>query len=194
MTSPARSSRTLHPALVSLPALLLACALAAPAHAGDGDPEVDVTADGTVVGHVVVGASADRVQTYLADIAFTRKLAKDVTDVEVVKSGGCELVTTYASGFIDVMYVARRCPTETGWIETLLESKQFADYYAEWIVTPVATGMQLTFRLRTEMDMPVPARLVRGTLKRNVKQTLETIQGQLGAPRQSPSVVADPSR
>ena len=192
MTSSARRRPT--PALPLLLVTLSLCAAPLGAWAADGDPVVEITADGTVEGSVIVGAPPDTVHAYLADIATTRKLGKDVTGVEVVKAGGCELVTTHASSFIDVTYVARRCPTDTGWIETLLESKQFSDYYAEWIVTPVRSGIRLTFRLRTELDMPVPARLVRGTLKRNVMGTLETIQAQLGGPHDPPAVVADPSR
>jgi hypothetical protein len=175
----------------ALATLLLVC-LAGPALADDGEPEVAITADGTIEGTVTVGAPPDVVRTYLADIAMTRKLAKDVVSVDVVKDGGCELVTTYASSFIDVTYLARRCPTETGWIETLLASEQFADYYAEWFVTPVRNGIELRFRLRTDLDMPVPVRLVRGALKRSVKGTLIAIQGDLGGPHDPPSRVAEP--
>lgn len=178
-------------ALATLAALLL-CLGVAPASADDGEPEVVITADGTIEGTVVVGAPPDVVRSYLADIAMTRKLAKDVVKVDVVKDGGCELVTTYASSFIEVTYLARRCPTETGWIETLLSSEQFSDYYAEWFVTPVRSGIELRFRLRTDLDLPVPVRIVRGTLKRSVKGTLNAIQGDLGGPHDPPSRVAEP--
>ena len=192
MTLSPHLSRVARAALASLPAALLLCAFAVPASANDGDPTVEITTDGTVEGTVTVGAPPDVVRTYLADIAMTRKKAKDVVSVDVVKDGGCELVTTYASSFIDVTYVARRCPTETGWIETLLESEQFADYYAEWFITPVKNGLELRFRLRTDMDMPVPVRFVRGALKRSVKGTLVAIQGDLGGPHDPPSRVAEP--
>ncbi len=193
MTSSDHPSRFARATLATLPAaLLLLCAWSVPAFADGGEPEVVITADGTVEGVVVVGAPPDRVRAYIADIAMTRKLAKDVVSVDVVKDGGCELVTTYASSFIDVTYVARRCPTETGWIETLLESEQFADYYAEWFIAPVSNGIELRFRLRTDLDMPVPARLVRGALKRSVMGTLVAIQADLGGPHDPPDRVAQP--
>lgn len=188
-TLPSRFARAL---LATLSAALLLCAWALPASADEGEPEVVITADGTVEGTVTVGAPPDVVRSYISDIAMTRKKAKDVVSVDVVKDGGCELVTTFASSFIDVTYVARRCPTDTGWIETLLESEQFTDYYAEWFITPVKNGIELRFRLRTDMDMPVPVRLVRGALKRSVKGTLVAIQADLGGPHDPPIVVAEP--
>jgi hypothetical protein len=85
---------------------------------------------------------------------------------------------------VDVTYVARRCPTKTGWVEHLVESEEFTDYYQEWVITPVSNGIHLMFLLRTEIDIPVPASIMRAALKRSVKKSLVTIRGDLGGPRE----------
>lgn len=190
MNSPARPFRPLA-GLVAL-SLALLCAWSAPAYADD-NVEINVVADGTVEGTVVVGASLERVRQYIADTESIRRLSKDVETVTITRDGGCEIVTTFAKSVIDVTYVARRCPTETGWIETLMQSKQFADYYCEWFTKSVAGGTWIKLRMRTAMDLPIPARIVRGTLKRNFKTMFSQIQDHLGEPRED-TQVADPSR
>lgn len=171
-------------------ALSLFGALVAPRIASaDDSPMVSVSKDGTVDGSVVVGAPPDVVQSYLSDVAALRKRSKDVVAVEVQKDGACELVTTTARSFIEVVYVSRRCPSGTGWVETLLESDTMNDYYAEWFVTPVSSGIEVRFRMRTDLNM-VPSRLVRAGVKSNVQASLELMQSLLGGPDAPPDRVA----
>ena len=155
----------------------------------DDRPVISVAKDGTVDGSVVVGAPPDVVHSYLADVATLRKRSKDVVSAEVEKDGACELVTTTARNFIELTYVSRRCPSGSGWVETLLESDTMNDYYAEWFVTPVTSGIEIRFRMRTELNM-VPRRLVRAGVKSNVEASLELMQSILGGPDVPPDRVA----
>lgn len=169
---------------------LFGALLATPALADDA-PVVEVHGDGTIDGSVVVGGPPDLVQSYLADVNRLRRQNKDVVDVTVVRDGACELVTTVARNVVEMSYTSRRCPTKTGWVETLLESSGMNDYYAEWMVEPVTGGIAVRFRLRTELDLPVPSRLVRGTMKRSVRHALETMQRDLGGPDAPPRQLAE---
>jgi len=168
---------------------LFGALLATPAVADDG-PVVEVNGDGTIDGRVVVGAPPDKVDSYLSDIATLRRHSKDVVDVQITREGGCELVTTTARNVIEMSYTSRRCRTKLGWVETLLESDGMSDYYAEWMVTPVTGGIEVRFRLRTELDLPVPSRMLRGAMKRNVRHSLELMQETLGGPDEPPRQLA----
>ncbi|MCO4770231.1 MAG: SRPBCC family protein [Deltaproteobacteria bacterium] len=150
-----------------------------------------VAGDGTVDGRVVVGAPPDVVDAYLADVGSLRRHNKNVTSVDVTAQGDCQLVDTTAKSIVEMSYVARRCPTNSGWVETLLDSEMMTDYYAEWFVTPVPNGIEIRFRLRTEMDLPVPSRMVRGAIKKSVFASLDRMQGTLGGPDAPPRQVAE---
>jgi len=156
----------------------------------DGDPDVSVGKDGTIDGTVVVGAPPDVVQSYLADVRSLRTHSKDVVSVDIVRDGECQLVTTLAKSLVELTYVARRCPTATGYVETLLDSEMMNDYYAEWFVTPVSSGIEIRFRMRTDLNLPVPGRIIRSTIKSNVTRSLELMQKYLGGPHAPPSQVA----
>ena len=179
------------PRLGAALALSLFASLAVtPAYAEDTGPVVEVSRDGTVDGSVIVGAPPDVVQTYLADVKGLRLHNSDVTSVNVSRDGACELVTTTAKNVVEMTYTARRCPTTSGWVETLLDSELMNDYYAEWFFTPVSTGIEVRFRLRTEVDLPVPSRLIRGTIKKSVQDSLERMQSALGGPGAPPKQLA----
>jgi hypothetical protein len=170
-------------------ALSLLCALPGSALADDS-PTVQVGKDGTVDGTVVVGAPPDVVQSYLANVARLRYQNTNVVDVEVAREGACELVTTTARNVVEVKYVARRCPTQTGWVETLVDSEMMNDYYAEWFVIPVTGGLEIRMRMRSDMNLPVPDRMIRSAMKSSVRDGLQLMQERLGGPDPAPSQVA----
>ena len=186
--------RRLAPIARALAATALVAAAAGPldARAGEVEPAVDILRDGTVEGTVVVGATVDRVRALVGDVARLRRMSRDVKDVAVRREGDCVVVTTRTASVLEVNYTARRCPTADGWVETLLESDTFNDYYSEWFVHSVADGVLVRFRLRTVADLPVPDRLVRGALKKGVESVLEAIGEELGGPHDPPARVAEP--
>lgn len=183
MTRPPRQ-RSWRLALLSLFVLLVGAPSLASA-----DPTVDVSKDGTVVGSVTVGAPLHEVRSHLSNVEQLRRESKDVTDVDVRREGACEVVTTHASNMIDLTYTARRCPTEAGWMETLLESDGMTDYYVEWFLEPVPEGVHIRFRMRVDLDIPVPNRLIRGATRGNVKRSLDGLLARFGEPSAPPRQV-----
>ncbi len=153
-----------------MPLALLALALSASA----APPEVSSEDDGTVVGHVVIDAPADAVRAVLGDPVRTGDLSPDVLSVENVGGeGDCHDLKTETRGlWRSLTYRSRRCPTAEGWHETLLEPGDFSELASTWRVETHEGGTEVTLRVQTDVNLPVPQGVLRRHERRNVLEIL----------------------
>jgi hypothetical protein len=143
-----------------------------------------VHADGdTIRGSLIVASSASRVRAALADGAALAATSPEVRAATARPQGACEALRLEVSGLFSPFEVhTLRCPTANGWTETLIESSMFSAWETSWTVTPTADGgARIDYAVRTALDLPVPASLVRDRTARSVRICLDRVEARLAA-------------
>ena len=152
------------------------------AHAGS-DPTAVLDEGGTVVVVAVLDAPGAQVRSILADSGEVRDLFPDVLDerLEAEASGPCMRIRRRTRGlFRPLELFARRCPTRTGYREELLKSSDFGAYTSEWIVREGESGTRIEYRLRTEIDAPLPASAVTAAVRRAALRAVSRLVRRAG--------------
>lgn len=163
---------------------VLAC-LSAPALAAAPHPSTEITADGAIVGEVVLPQTESEVLDFLADPVRTDSLVDEVVSSEARPDGRCTRVTRSVRGrWNPLRYVVRRCRTPKGWSERLIESTDFARHDADWQVSTTASGTRVQYQVRADPNLPVPRSLVRSRTRGAVERLLRRVANSLrkGAP------------
>lgn len=111
-------------------------------------PEEHTTESGSIEGTIVIPADAQVIRALLLDPDALMATTRVGTVVDSVPDGECTLdVLWMAQGAGAALYTARSCPTEYGMHSSLIESRDLARFEADWIVTPVGGGSQVTYNL-----------------------------------------------
>jgi hypothetical protein len=133
-----------------------------------------INPDGSVQVQAIVPASEAEIRAVLSDPVRCSSLAPDVVRVQVMASrGNCsEVVTTTRIPGSTMDYRSLRCRTSTGWNDTLIEGDVMEEFQAQWELRAVEGGTEVTFRVRTVLDLPIPSYLVRTGMQSSVKATM----------------------
>jgi hypothetical protein len=141
------------------------------------EPLVQSEEAGAVVTRLLVPAPEEAVRRLLDDPATFGRLAPDVLAQDIRAHGACQELHTDTRGLLVPLHVATlRCPISGGWRETLLEGASFTRYDAEVKLAPIEGGTQVTYRVAVGLDLPVPARLVSGNVKRSARLTMQALR------------------
>lgn len=142
------------------------------AFADDLVPEMDD--HGTVVVRTVVPDSQAAVLAALRDPEAAALLPPEVLGVTTLNRGECVTLGVTVKGAWDPLkYTTQRCPTKNGYKYKLLQSDTLTAYEAEWSLASARTGgTEVTYRVRTELNMPVPKLLVRKGMLQSARDTL----------------------
>jgi hypothetical protein len=142
------------------------------------DPSASVEADGTVVVSAVVCATPEAVRAVIDDPVALGKLSPDVlaTRPEAGAPEGCQRLSRETRGlFRPLRMLLVRCRTESGWREQLVSSDDFSTFGSEWTLTPTAEGTQVVYRVKTEVNYPVPKSTVTAAVKEATLNTLRNL-------------------
>jgi hypothetical protein len=172
---------------LGLLAAVLATASVSPVVRAD-EPEVDspkittrVTAKGEVIAEVKVAAKAAAVRELLSGAEKAHHLAPTTVSSKATPDGKCEKVQLQTRGLISPFVLeTRRCPTATGWRETLVASDNFVEYWNEWSVKELPDGAQVTFRTRTLPNVAVPESLILSQTRRVLNKLMRNLLAALG--------------
>ena len=141
-----------------------------------------VNPDGSVTMCVVLPADEDAVRAELDTAAEASALHGDATLVSQERQGRCERSTFKTRGLLSsISYVALRCPTTSGWKQTLVSSETFAENEAEWSLRPVEGGTELRYRIRVRLDLPVGQGMVNAQIADSMSRAVERLERRLGA-------------
>jgi len=141
-----------------------------------------VQSDGSVLMRIVFPASEADVRAELDTAAEASALHGDATLVSQERQGACERSTFQTRGLISsISYVALRCPTATGWKQTLVSSDSFEENEAEWALRTVEGGTELRYRIQVRLDLPVGQGMVNAQIVRSMTQAMERLERRLGA-------------
>jgi hypothetical protein len=171
--------------------LAAALLFAAPGHAsaddddGDGDSKritTRITAKGEVIAEMKVAAKPAAVRLQLAGAEKAHNLAPTTISSKATTDGKCEKVQLQTRGlFSPFVLETRRCPTATGWKETLVASTNFVEYWNEWSVKELPDGGSLiTFKTRTLPDVAVPESIILSQTRRVLGKLMRNLLGALG--------------
>ena len=162
-----------------LTAPLLALMLSSAALAGEPQPSVQVTDDGSVVGRVVLDASEAEVRKAVEAVQHSRN--SSVLEIRFTPEGACKSVYRKTRGLVTPLTLRTRlCPTATGWREHLVESSDFDAWETEWILRPQASGgVSVQLRVRSDVNLMVPSSLVRQHTVRSVRESFADVIGRL---------------
>ena len=139
-----------------------------------GDPVPVMDSNGTIVVKTMVPYSEADVRAVLADPEQAVLLPPEVLGVTTLARGKCVTLGVTVKGAWDPLkYTTERCPTAHGFKYKLLKSDSLTAYEAEWTLLPQpGGGTEVTYRVRTELDLPVPQALLRRSMLRSAKDTL----------------------
>jgi hypothetical protein len=189
MLAPAPSPRV-RPlrALASIAVALTVAFAAASVHAADEDADetstritTRVTPEGLVIAQVRVAASPAAVRELLSGAERAHRLAPTTLSVKATADGACEKLQLSTRGLLSPFQLeTRRCPTSTGWRETLVRSTDFKEYWNEWTVKDDGTGALVTFTTRTLPDVAVPESIILAQTRRVLAKLMRGLLGALG--------------
>lgn len=156
---------------------LVASLLVSTTLAADSTPASPVIQDdGTVRSEVFVAADVATVKQALADPVKTAQLCPDILSARVVQKGQCDLVEVTTRGMSSPLtYLVRRCPTSSGWSETMVSSDDFDDVKVSWAVEPAAGGSRVVYTIRSAPNIPVPQRVVTSFTAKSAVQALKNL-------------------
>lgn len=130
---------------------------------------------------VVLPESEAEVRAALADPEWAAALPPEVLSVETLGAGRCVTLGVTVKGAWDPLhYTAERCPTAKGFKYRLLQSESITSYEAEWSLTPhTGGGTEVTYRVRTEVDLPVPRAMIRKGVLASARHTVVALVRKL---------------
>ncbi len=134
-----------------------------------------VATDGTLEVATLVPGSVAEVQKALEDPVARGRLFPSVHDVRVIgRQGDCVDLRMTTDGVSDpFVYDMRSCKTPQGWKDTLLSSDDLDSMDASWSLRAVAEGVEVRYRLKVALDLPIPRSLVNGRQGRDMKSAME---------------------
>ncbi len=140
-------------------------------------PLVQTEEPGTIVTHLLIPASEEQVRAVLDDPHTFGSFTPDVQRMTVHPRGRCKLLRFDTRGLLEpLQYSTLRCPSGSGWSETLLESDSFTRYDADIQLLPVVGGTHVIYRLSVGIDLPVPDMLIDKNVKRSARLTMQAVR------------------
>jgi len=144
------------------------------AHAAE--PTVTLASPGHIDASVWVDAAPRDVLAALSDGALLASLAPDVIDAQAQADGACVGLSVTSRGLLSpVTLRTRRCPTASGWQETLVTSGVFERFDTAWTVSPEGTGSRVDYRVAVEVPAWVPMSVLHSRLTASVTATMRAV-------------------
>lgn len=141
-----------------------------------------VTARGEVIAAVKVAAKPAAIRELLSGAERAHGLAPTTVSAKATRDGKCEKVQLQTRGLISPFVLeTRRCPTATGWRETLVASDNFIEYWNEWSIKELPDGALVTFKTRTLPNVVgVPESIILSQTRRVLNKLMKNLLGALG--------------
>lgn len=157
-------------------ALVLAASAGVRADDDTSKVTTSVTPQGEVVAQLKVAAKPAAVRAILASAEKSHGLAPTTYEAKASPDGSCERVKLKVRGLIAPFEVeTRRCPTASGWKETLVASANFTEYWNEWTIQETESGSTVTFKTRTIPNVVVPEAILLSETRRVVAKLMRNL-------------------
>jgi hypothetical protein len=139
-------------------------------------PSVAFASEDAVTQDVVVSMNADQVRAVLADTSLAMSMSKDIISHRIEDDAPCQLVHITTRGLTAPLnYTVRRCPTATGFKESLVQGDELIEAMeVEWRTSPHEDGTRVRLSVLTRIGR-VPQLLVNQQVRQGVSQTLRNL-------------------
>jgi hypothetical protein len=163
---------------------IMLCLVALPAVAHE--TSVHVRDDGAVIGRLLIDAEADQIRAAIPGMQDANG-SSNVLEAKVVPNGLCRNIFRKTKGLWRPLEMNTQfCPTTSGWREFLVESSDFNAYETEWVLRPQpGGGTQVQLRVVSDVNLTLPAGMVRDSTVQSVRETLATLLERVFRPRKS---------
>lgn len=140
--------------------------------------EPTTASDGSVCMRVVIPASEADIRREIDTAREANALVASADLVKVEPDGNCERLTYKTPGLLSSMtYIARRCPTADGWVETLISSDDFAENHSSWRLREVEGGTEIDYRVRVRLNnIPVGQAMVDAQIAKSIQRAIERLE------------------
>lgn len=146
-----------------------------------GKVATKITPKGEVVATMRLAARPEAVREVLSSAERSHGLSPFTVSAKATPDGNCEKVKLRTRGLLQPFEIeSRRCPTATGWKETLVASNDFSEYWNEWIVEDDGGATQITFRTRSVPNVAVPEALIQAETRRVLARLFRNLQSAVG--------------
>lgn len=141
-------------------------------------------ADDAVSEDALIAADRAQVLAVLADYDQLAAMNADVLDYRVEADAPCQRVYITTRGVMDpIHYILRRCPTASGWKETLVSGDASIEAIeVEWQLVPEGDQTRVKLSILARIAK-VPQFLVDQHTRRNVARTLKNLASKLDPTR-----------
>lgn len=136
-----------------------------------------VSDDGTIEVTVLAPGSIAEVRQALEDPLTRARLFPSVHDARVIaRNGACVDLRMTTDGVSEpFVYDMRSCRTAQGWKDSLLSSTDLDSLDATWQLHSTDAGVEVKYRLKVALDLPVPRFLLTGRQGRDMVGALERL-------------------
>lgn len=131
--------------------------------------------DGAWSAEVVWAVPADAVRAQLADPIAMARFSPDITSVTPLPPGRCARYRVATGNLVPLTYDMERCPTSSGWHETLVASEGLSAYEVDWSVKAEGEGARVRYEIHVQPSFPAPSFLV----DRETKNSVISLFGRL---------------
>ena len=138
--------------------------------------------DGTLEVEVLAPSSLAQVRAALQDPIARNRLFPSVHDVKVLRQDGActDLQMTTTGVTSDFVYTMRSCQTAQGWKDTLIKSDDMDVMDATWQLTPTSSGVEVHYRLKVDLNLPIPHAMIAGRQGKDMVNALAHLIHRLG--------------
>ena len=144
-------------------------------------PIVTTDAAGVVHASAVVPAPPEKVLAIIRDPVAMHAISNAGGTLRATPSDPCiDVSYLLENPLVTIAYVARACPTPTGFRTDLVQSDSFASMTAEWVVRPVDGGSEVAYVYRQDLNIPVPDWMIRKRTEASITAMMTALVGQLG--------------
>jgi hypothetical protein len=135
-------------------------------------------ADGSICMRVLIPASETDIRQELDTAQEASGLFGSAKLVSVEPDGDCERLSYRTPGlFTSMTYIARRCPTADGWVETLVSGDSFEDNTSSMRLRSVDGGTEVDFRIRVRLrNIPVGQGIIDAQIAQSIKRAVERLE------------------
>lgn len=133
-------------------------------------------AEDAVSQDVVVNMDAEQVRALLANTSLAMSMSQDVISHRIEDAAPCQLVHITTRGLTSPLnYTVRRCPTASGFKETLVHGDDMIEAMeVEWRTTPTEGGTKVRLSVLTRISR-VPQVFINQQVRQSVGQTLRNL-------------------
>ncbi|MGC6492100.1 MAG: hypothetical protein ACON5B_04600 [Myxococcota bacterium] len=147
-------------------------------------PTVQIDENGVVVGRMLIDAPPAEVRAAVQQMHEQESPGLNVLSVDLKARGNCQTITRTTRGLMTPLKLeTQRCPTEKGWREWLVASKDFTTYDVEWDVTRAGAGTEVHLRVNTQLAFSAPTSLVQMGTRNAIRESLADVIRRVLKPR-----------